>query len=103
MAKKEIIWSSRANTELRETLAYYTEQNGNSKYSLKLLNEIEDLLDTLSQSEFMGRLTKNKKTRVVVMKVYLIFYEINDGRIEILSFWDNRQDAERRMKIWSLT
>ncbi len=30
------------------------------------------------------------------MKVYLIFYEINENKIEIVSFWDNRQDIERR-------
>ena len=30
------------------------------------------------------------------MKIYLIFYEINQGRIEILSFWDNRQNMESR-------
>ncbi len=30
------------------------------------------------------------------MKVYLIFYELNENKIEIVSFWDNRQDLERR-------
>jgi len=30
------------------------------------------------------------------MKVYLIYYEINGNRIEIVSFWDNRQDIENR-------
>jgi len=28
------------------------------------------------------------------MKDYLIFYEINNDKIEILSFWDNRQDMK---------
>ena len=99
MAKKEIIWSSKANTELKEIFEFYNERNGNTDYSLKLLEEIDDLLNTLSQSEFIGRLTENKRTRVVVMKVYLIFYEINEDRIEILSFWDNRQDSKKRLKI----
>ena len=31
------------------------------------------------------------------MKVYLIFYEINGNIIEILSFWDNRQDDSKRI------
>lgn len=97
MAKKEIIWSARANLELKEILEFYNEQNGNVNYSLKLMNEIDDLLNTLSQSEFIGRLTSNKKTRVLVMKSYLIFYDINDTRVEILSFWDNRQDENRRI------
>lgn len=48
-------------------------------------------LKTLSKSEFIGRLTSNKTTRVIPMKHYLIFYEINSGKIEIVSFWDNRQ------------
>ncbi|MCF8298889.1 MAG: hypothetical protein K9J13_15175 [Saprospiraceae bacterium] len=55
------------------------------------------MLNTLSQSEFIGRLTANKKTRVVVMKVYQIFYEINNQRIEIVSFWDNRQNENKRI------
>ena len=97
MAKKEIIWSARAESELKTILEFYIDRNGNSNYSLKLLNEIEDILDTLSRSEFIGRLTSNKKTRVLVMKVYLIFYDLNDNRIEILSFWDNRQDQRKRI------
>ena len=97
MAKKEIIWSRRAKEELKEILEYYNARNGSTKYSLKLIDETEDLLNTLSQSEFIGRLTANKKTRVVVMKVYLVFYEINENKIEILSFWDNRQDKANRL------
>jgi len=46
------------------------------------------LLETLSTNEFIGRLTSNKITRVIPMKVYLIFYQINSNQIEILSFWD---------------
>uniref|UniRef100_UPI00404A6A96 type II toxin-antitoxin system RelE/ParE family toxin n=1 Tax=Fulvivirga sp. TaxID=1931237 RepID=UPI00404A6A96 len=93
------MWSSRANSELKETLEFYNQRNGNTNYSLKLLDEINDILNTLSESEFIGRLTENKKTRVVVMKVYLIFYEITNDRINILSFWDNRQDTGKRIKI----
>ncbi len=77
MAKKEIIWSKRAVSELKSILEFYNKRNGNTNYSLTLVNEIEDLLNTLSKSEYIGRLTSNKKTRVIVMKIYLIFYEIN--------------------------
>ncbi|RXP46070.1 type II toxin-antitoxin system RelE/ParE family toxin [Lutibacter sp. HS1-25] len=98
MARKEIIWSRRAKNELRITLEYFNERNGNSNYSLKILNEIDDLTKTLSKSELIGRLTSNKKTRVISMKVYLIFYEVNNGKIEILSFWDNRQKTKNRLK-----
>lgn len=96
MAKKEIIWSELAKIEFSNVLEFYFYRNENSNYSLKILEEVEDLLETLSENEGIGRLTSNKITRVIPMKVYLIFYEINQNRIEIVSFWDNRQYLEGR-------
>jgi toxin YoeB len=97
MANKEIIWSLRAKQELKDVLDFFTKRNGNSKYSLKILSEIEDLTKTLSKSEFIGRLTSNKTTRVIPMKDYLLFYDVNKNRVEILSFWDNRQNPKNRL------
>lgn len=96
MAKKVIVQSKIAKLQFATVLEYYVERDGNPNYSLKLLKEVEDLLNTLSNSELIRRLTSNKFTRVIPMKVYLIFYEINEDRIEIVSFWDNRQDVEHR-------
>jgi hypothetical protein len=63
------------------------------------LNEVEDLLDTISNASLIGRLTSNKFTRVIPLKTYLIFYELNMDRIEIVSFWDNRQNiANQKVK-----
>ena len=96
MVKKEIIWSEIAKLQFANILEYYVERNGNAKYSLKLIDEVENLLNTLSKSELIGRLTSNKFTRIIPMKVYLLFYEIYGNRIEIVSFWDNRQDIKHR-------
>ncbi|MBZ0244038.1 MAG: type II toxin-antitoxin system RelE/ParE family toxin [Bacteroidales bacterium] len=97
MVRKTIIWSERASSEFREILEFYTKRNGNASYSFKVLTKTNDLLEVLASSEFIGRPTKNKKTRVVVMDVYLIFYEIHKNRIEILSFWDNRRNPEKAL------
>lgn len=48
MAEKTIIWSDNAKYELQKTLKFFTERNGSPNYSLKLLNETEELLNTLS-------------------------------------------------------
>lgn len=96
MAVKKIIWSDTAKAELQNILEFYTQRNSSSNYSLKILKETEALLKTLSQSDLIGRITSNKKTRVIPMKVYLIFYELNENSIEIVSFWDNRQDEDNR-------
>ena len=94
MAKK-IVWSNLAQLELATILEFYIQQNGNEIYSTKLLEKIDNLLVTISQNEFIGRLSKNKITRVFPMDVFLIFYEITDDRIEIISFWDNRQNEHK--------
>ncbi|MBZ9628005.1 type II toxin-antitoxin system RelE/ParE family toxin [Psychroflexus sp. CAK57W] len=72
-------------------------RNRSVTYSLKLLDETEDLMNTLSKNEFIGRLTSNKITRVISMKAYLIFYEIRNDTIEIVSFWDNRQNQKNKI------
>lgn len=45
----------------------------------------------------MGRPTSNHVTRILNMDVYLILYEIGQVSIEIVSFWDNRQDPVFRI------
>ncbi len=97
MAGRRIIWSVNANREFIEILDFFNTRNGSTKYSLKLLTEVKDVLNTLSKSPFIGRLTVNQKIRVLVFKQYLIFYEININNIEIVSFWDNRQDGNNRI------
>ena len=97
MAVKKIIWSKRASEEFKEILNFFIERNGNTDYSLKLFTEVQRLIKTLSRSELIGSITSNKITRVISMDVYLIFYEINNDTIEIVSFWDNRQDPEKRL------
>lgn len=77
MAFKKIIWSLRASFELKEILEFYLERNGNPNYSIKILEEIEEITQTLSKNHFIGRLTSNKITRVIPMDVYLIFYEMS--------------------------
>lgn len=72
------------------------QQNGNENYNLKLLEEVDALVNTISQSELIGRLSKNKITRVFPIDVFLLFYEINKDTIEIVSFGDNRQNEFKR-------
>ena len=31
------------------------------------------------------------------MKAYLVFYEVSQHQIEILSFWDNRQNDTKKI------
>ena len=47
MVKKEIIWSELAKLQFKAILEYYVERNGNENYSLKLVDEVEVILDNM--------------------------------------------------------
>ncbi|HKL40567.1 MAG TPA: type II toxin-antitoxin system RelE/ParE family toxin [Cryomorphaceae bacterium] len=94
MARKKVIWSTRAKLEFYSILEYFLERNGSNTYSLKLLDEIEKLTDDLALNPSLGRLTTDRSSRVIPHKDYLIFYQISDLFIEILSVWDNRQNDQ---------
>lgn len=95
MAEKSVVWSDRAKTELQDTLAFFNIRNGNTDYSFKILEQTEKRLVLLAKNPLLGRKTNHHTVRVLVMEVYLIFYHIHGDTIEILSFWDNRQDPNK--------
>jgi len=97
MDQKEVIWSIKAKEELYNILDFYITRNGCPTYSLKLLSDSEDISELLKNNHYLGRLTENRITRVIVKDAYLIFYEIGKDYIEIISYWDNRQDSDARI------
>jgi plasmid stabilization system protein ParE len=97
MVEKRVVWSERAETEFRSILEFYIERNGSARYSLKIVTAVEKLFRVLLKNNYLGRLSDNKKTRVINMDVFLVFYELSSHRIEIVSFWDNRQAPEKRI------
>ena len=99
MAKRKIIWSARAESELRHVLGFYINRNGNTNYSTKLLDKTEKIVSLLTNYPELGHLTENKITRVVVKGEFMIFYEVSDLFIEIVSFWDGRQDPNKRIDL----
>jgi plasmid stabilization system protein ParE len=96
MVKRKIIWSDRAAGEFKLVLEFYNQRNGSKEYSTKLLGQIEALGLLLLSYPSLGHLTKNKITRVLVKGNFMLFYEVTDHSIEIVSFWDARQNPEKQ-------
>jgi len=97
MDQKKIIWSARAEKELLHILDFYIERNGSNKYSSKLLDRVENSISLLPAFPELGHLTDNEVTRVIVKDDFLIFYEISEHHIEVVSFWDGRQNPKFRI------
>ena len=91
MAKRKIIWSARAESELRHVLGFYINRNGNTNYSTKLLDKTEKIVSLLTNYPELGHLTENKITRVVVKGEFMILYEVSDLFIEIVSLLNQHQ------------
>jgi len=97
MDKRKIIWSARAEKELLHILDFYIERNGNTNYSTKILDRVEKLISLLIAYPELGHLTENKETRVIVKNDFLIFYEVSEFYVEVVSFWDGRQNPKYRI------
>ena len=97
MAGKRIIWSSRASSELKSILSYYNERNQSTIFSSKILDSVQETIELIAVNNYLGRLTSNKRTRVINLDVFLLFYEVSTNSIDILSFWDNRQNPKERI------
>lgn len=97
MAEKRVIWSPRANDELKDILEFYLKRNGSATYSLKLLQAVDSMIELLLSHPQLGRKTSDKDARIISFGDFLLIYDETPDTLNILSVWDNRQDPKRRV------
>ncbi|MEA5129375.1 MAG: type II toxin-antitoxin system RelE/ParE family toxin [Proteiniphilum sp.] len=92
-----IRWTKPAAKQKSGTLIYWTERIGSEKYAEKINAETNKAIKSIQQNPHIGTKVKGAKEvrRLVVMKDYSLFYRIKKEFIEIIAFWDNRQNPER--------
>ena len=93
----EIFWTDFALEELSQTIGYL-ELNFTDKEIRKLAINLEKILHLISENPntFPVSDTKKEVHRVVILKYNTMYYRINDETIEILSFFSNRQNPDKR-------
>lgn len=95
MAERIIIWTSTAKLELKFILEYYNLRNKSKTYSQKLLRTIQTEIKLLVQQPFIGKKTDTINVRGLLIENFIIFYEVNENHIIILSIWETRQNPTR--------
>jgi plasmid stabilization system protein ParE len=92
-----ILWTDHALSELEDTIAYL-ETNWTKKELQNLAKEIEKTIDLLSRNPFLFESSDLNLAvrRVVVAKKNTLYYRINGNTIEVLSFFSNRQNPQKR-------
>ena len=91
---QRIVWTHRARKERKEILAFWVRRNKSTVYSKKLNQIFRSWVSLLSKRPLIGRKTDVENVRVKIVKDYLIFYEVTDETLFVLSIWDTRQDPD---------
>ncbi len=95
MARK-VRWSRSAKNELSQVVSYWNKRNQSSNYTNKLRRQIEVTLNLIKVYPNSGRRTiSNGIRRIIVIKKYAIFYDWTKSHVNILAFWDVRQDPRK--------
>jgi plasmid stabilization system protein ParE len=92
---KQVFWSPRAQSERKSVLKYWLIRNESKTYSLRLNLLIKEGISLILSNQEIGRKTDVPNVRIKIVRDYLIFYEVQNETIYILSFWDSRQNPEK--------
>ena len=91
---EKIIWSSRASKEFTEILQYWVNRNKSKTYSLKLNSLINVQLNLILKFPKIGKKTDIPNVYVKVIKDYLLYYEIVENSLYILTIRDGRRNPQ---------
>lgn len=92
----KIHWTPNALSELEQTIEYL-QNNFTEKEISKLALKIEEIVQLISQNpELFQKSDRNDTHRVPILKLNTMYYRVKAKRIEILSFFSNRQNPDKR-------
>lgn len=95
MAKRKVVWSTLAERETKKILSYFLNRNKSATYSRKLYRLFQGELNRLAKYPEAGLKTKLTNVRGLVVRDYILFYELFDDRIVVLKVWDCRQNPDK--------
>ncbi|MHA8066715.1 type II toxin-antitoxin system RelE/ParE family toxin [Aquirufa sp. ROCK2-A2] len=93
----KILWTDYALRELEITIEYL-QSNWTDRELRNLAFEIEETLNLLSHNPNLFQATDSRKDirRVVIAKHNSLYYRVKNNTIEIISFFSNRQNPNKR-------
>ena len=94
MAKRKIIWSSKAKIKHLEILEFYYQRNQSKTYSQKIYNEIRNSVRLLTKQPRLGLKTDDPTVRALIVGDFIIFYEYTDSEIIVHTIWDCHQNPD---------
>jgi hypothetical protein len=95
MSSYNIIWSPKAKITYYQVLEYL-ELNWTIKEIKSFINRTDYVIEHISQTPFHYPYSlKGDTYKCVLIKQVSLFYRIKQQEIELLLFWDNRQNPAK--------
>jgi plasmid stabilization system protein ParE len=93
----KIQWTDNALLELQETIIYL-EENWTEKELQNLATQLEHTLKLISQNPHIFQVSDFKKDvrRAIILTLNTLYYRVLEDKVEILSFFSNRQSPKKR-------
>ncbi len=92
----EIVWTSKASLSFEGNIQYLRE-NWSDKEIGDFVSETFSVIDQVSKMPEMFPASKSKKVRKAVITPHTtLFYRIKKKKVELIFFWDNRMNPEKR-------
>ncbi len=99
MAQRQVVWTNTASKQRREILEYWINRNDSTVFAEKIIRITAGRIRTILKNPEAFKETSFPDTRVCAMGHFSIFYKTTNTQLIITSFWDNRQDPKRLLRI----
>ena len=89
-----VVWSPEAKNSFEKPVRY-VEENWGRKSAITFIERVHSILSIITQHpKAFVFLPQYNAYRCVVVKQVSLFYRLQKNKIELLTFWDNRQDPQ---------
>jgi len=92
---EQIVCTVKAKDDLAAILEYWNNRNKSKSFSIKLTSLIFEQLNLLKEFPLIGRKTDIKNVSVKVIHNYLLYYEIVENTLYILTIQHQKQDQKK--------
>lgn len=96
----KVIWATEA-VDTFDNIINYLSENRSRKEVSKFIDDVEHTVSLLEKNPFLFRgSSKINLHEALITKHNLLLYQISENakRVELLSFWDTRQNPKKKFK-----
>ena len=97
----KVIWSPASKEEYADIIGFVEDEFGINA-ALKLLDKTDAIIDSISifPTTFPSSPSRKDIRKAVISKYLSVYYRFNNVEVQLLHFWDNRQNPQNLEEIF---